>query len=140
MTTNECTSLNDVIRGFDDPASIIYFLYGNCIGIQLNTDGFEPLKTVLESSPNFNIFKYFMHICYVIVSQTFQKHISDFIIYRRTSLFAVLLFAVSTIRGPENRRKPQIARENFQPKLMVLIFADSKFIRNVTPGNSEGNL
>ena len=31
--------------------------------------------------------------------------------YRLPSLFAVLLFAVSTIRGPENRGKPWITRE-----------------------------
>ncbi len=31
--------------------------------------------------------------------------------YRRPSLFAVLLFAVSTTRGPENRGKPRITRE-----------------------------
>ena len=31
--------------------------------------------------------------------------------HKRPSLFAVLLLAVSTIRGPENRGKPQITRE-----------------------------
>ncbi len=28
----------------------------------------------------------------------------------------------------------------FRLKIMVLVFADSKFLGNVTPGNSEGNL
>ena len=64
------------------------------------------------------------------------------LIYRRPSLFAVLLFVVSTIHGPENKGEPQITRgkTQFQPNLIVLVFADSKFLRNVTPVNSEGNL
>jgi len=66
--------------------------------------------------------------------------------YRRPSLFAVLPFAVSTIRGPKNREKPRITREKntdlacFRLKIMVLVFEDSKFLGNVTPANSEGNL
>ena len=34
--------------------------------------------------------------------------------YRRLTLFAVLVLAVLTIHGPENRGKPQIAREKIQ--------------------------
>ena len=41
--------------------------------------------------------------------------------YRRPSLFSVLVFEVLTICGPENRGKPQIAREKirFQPNLSL---------------------
>jgi len=64
--------------------------------------------------------------------------------YRRPSLFAVLPFAVSTVRGPKNKEKPRITREKFTDlacfKIMVLVFADSEFLGNVTPSNSEGNL
>ncbi len=42
-----------------------------------------------------------------------SKHCKEYN-YRRPSLFTYLLFAVSTLRGPENRGKPQITREKLQ--------------------------
>ncbi len=66
--------------------------------------------------------------------------------YRRPSLFAVLPFAVSTIRGPKKQGKIADNKGKntdfacFRLKIMVLVFADSKFLGNVTPANSEGNL
>ncbi len=68
------------------------------------------------------------------------------LLYRRTSIFTVLLSAFLTIRGPKNRGKLQITREKTQflaymwPKLTNLVFSDSKFLRDVTHANSEGNL
>lgn len=59
-------------------------------------------------------------------------------LYRRPSIFAVLLSAFLTIRGPKNRGKPQITREKtlflayMWPKLTVLVFSDSKFLRDIT--------
>ena len=59
--------------------------------------------------------------------------------YRRPLLFAIL-----TIHGPENRGKLWITREKHGFSLywilMVLVFEDTKFYRNVTPAYSGGNL
>ena len=72
--------------------------------------------------------------------------IAERIYYRRPSLFEVLVFEVCTIRGSENRGKLPITRKKstvlnyFRPKLLVLVFVGSKFLRFVTLANSEGNL
>ncbi len=60
-------------------------------------------------------------------------------IYRQPSLFAVMVFAVLTIRGFENLRKPRIAREIndiltlFRFKLLLLVFAGLNFSRTKPP-------
>ena len=52
--------------------------------------------------------------CIVSCLDKFQKYNEKYFLLsgcRRASLFADLAFAVPTIHGPENRGKPQIARE-----------------------------
>ena len=60
---------------------------------------------------------------------------------------AALIICGLAIRDFDNSRtrkqgKPQIVREKtqFQPKLMILVFKESKFFRSITPANNEENL
>ena len=54
--------------------------------------------------------------CHILFTDAFATHCCVFSksLYRWPSLFAVLIFAVSTIRGPGNRGKLQIVREKVQ--------------------------
>ncbi len=60
------------------------------------------------------------------------------LMYRRPSLFAVFLFAVLNIRGPENREIREFRGKNtvlaqIMHSLVALIFANYKFLWNGTP-------